>query len=230
MASSLKSLFRLLLFVLSWLPFLVFFSIISFMFLTDFQNPVDEYFVSLILKACLMLIVAALLSQILVLVSLAVWAFAPKRRWPFFDQAVEFLNGFPIVDIGIFSIAIFFTSPEVLDWIYVLCAFLLIPSFAYWVAFLKGPFRNLFAFARFHQVQRRKINQVMAPFYIKTFIDYFFAVLKRHLMPLVFILVVMDFRIILPRLVDAGLSYQAFVLFISLIISLHLLSYRQEAV
>ena len=80
--------------------------------------------------------------------------------------------------------------------------FLIVPTVSYWLRFFKGPILNLYAFARFHQVRRRRLHQSLAPFYIKNFVDYFFVTLKRHLMPLVFILVVMDFRIILPRLVQ----------------------------
>jgi len=227
-APSFKSLWRVLVFVLSWLPFVVFFSTISFMFLTDFQNPVDEYFVAIILKACLMLIIASFVSQIVVLIALMAWTWLPGRSRAGVDSVVDFLDAFPVVDIGIFSIAIFFAAPEVQEWALIIAAFLVIPTIAYWLKFLKGPILNLYAFARFHQVKRRRIHQSLAPFYVKSFVDYFFVTLKRYLMPLVFILVVMDFRIILPRLVQAGLSYQALILFLSLVISLHLLSYRQE--
>jgi hypothetical protein len=228
-ATSLQSLFRLFIVFLSWIPLFVFFGILSFMFLADFQNPVDEYFVSLILKACFMLILAALFSQILALFVISIWALLPwKRQTSNVRKGIDFLNAFPIIDIGIFSIAIFFTSPVFIDWVYILVLFMVVPTVAYWIRFFNGPVRNLFVFAKFHKISLRKRNEVLGPFYFKNFIDYFFSILKSSLMPLVFILVVMDFRIILPRLVDAGLSYQAFALFLSLIISLHLLSYKQE--
>jgi len=198
------------------------------MLLVDFQNPVDEYFVALILRACLILILATFVSQGVVLLSLLIGNLFWTGRTKIFKKIAYFLGAFPAVDIGIFSVAIFFTSPMLEEWVWIIAAFLLIPTIVYWIDFLKGPVRNLFAFAKFHQVDLPKINKVLAPFYVESFTEFFAAVLKRHLMPLVFVLVVMDFRIILPRLVEQGLSYQAFALFLSLIISLHLISYKQE--
>lgn len=228
--TSFQSLFKGLLVLLGWLPFLVFFSIISFMFLVDFQNPVDEYFVRLILRACFILILATGIAQMAVLVGLLIWgACRQGRRFRWLESVIDFFNAFPVVEIGIFSIAIFLTSPQFEEWIWILSALLLLPTLKQWVRFLNGPVRNLFVFAKFHQVKMPRINRVLSPFYAATFVDYFFLVLKRHMMPLVFVLVVMDFRIILPRLVEAGLSYQAFALFLSLVVSLHLLSFKQEA-
>lgn len=229
MNTSFHAFFNFLKLVLSWVPFVVFFFLIVVMFLTDFQNPVDEYFVRVVLRSCLVLLLATALAQVMVLTAItAVSYFHMSRVFGFFKEAFDFLCAAPIVDIGIFSVAIFLATPTFEEWVWIIAVLLLCPTQGYWLQFFKGPIRNLYNFGRFHQISPLRVHQVLSTFYVSSFMDYFFVVLKKHLMPLVFILVMMDFRIIVPRLVESGLSYQAFIMFISLIISLHLLSYKPE--
>lgn len=216
--------------ILSWAPFLIFFVIISFLLITDFKNDVDEYFVKIVLKACLMLILASFVSQIVAFAVLAAWnSLGPlASRVAFLKEFFDFICAFPIVDIGIFSIGIFFTAPAFMDWVWILMFLMILETMQYWLRFSKSPLRNLYAFARFHQIDFYRTHKVLGPYFLSAFVNYFFICLKKFLLPLVFILVVMDFRIILPRLVEAGLTYQAFALLMSLLISLHLLSYRED--
>jgi hypothetical protein len=134
----------------------------------------------------------------------------------------------PLVDMGIYSTALFVAHPEFAFWNQVIAVLLLVPTLQYWIHFLKGPIRNLHQFALFHQVRQGRITNVLSSFYMAAYVDYFFIVLKKTLLPLVFVLAVMDFKIMLPRLVDAGLSVSAFVMFFSLVLSLHLLTIGKE--
>ncbi len=215
---------------LSWIPFFIFFSIISYLLVTEFKNDVDEYFVRIVLKACLMLIGACALSQVVVFVVLGLWKWfaGVTSNFSFLKELFDFICAFPTVDIGIFSIGIFFTAPSFGDWVWILAALMILETTQYWIRFSNSPLRNLFAFAKFHQIDFYRTHRVLGPYLLSAYINYFFICLKRSLLPLVFILVVMDFRIILPRLVEAGLSLQAFALLMSLMISLHLLSYRED--
>lgn len=198
--------------------------------MTEFKNDVDEYFVRIVLKACLMLILASFVSQLVTFATLALWkSLGPvASRLSFLKELFDFICAFPVVDIGIFSIGIFFTGPVFFDWVWILTLLMILETTQYWLRFSKSPLRNLYAFARFHQIDFYRTHKVLGPYFISAFINYFFICLKKFLLPLVFILVVMDFRIILPRLVEAGLTYQAFALLMSLLISLHLLSYRED--
>lgn len=216
--------------VLSWVPFLIFFFIISYLLMTDFKNDVDEYFVRIILKACLILIASCGLSQLITMILFVIWRSlgAMTAHFSFLREFFDFLCAFPVVDIGIFSIGIFFTGPQFIDWIWILMVLMTLETTQYWLRFTKSPLRSLYAFAHFHKIDFYRTHKVLSPYFATTFINYFFICLKKFLLPLVFILVVMDFRIILPRLVEAGLTYQAFALLMSLMISLHLLTYRQE--
>lgn len=216
--------------LLGWIPFLIFFAIIGYLLITHFKNDVDEYFVRIVLKACLILIGACFASQMLVFVVLGVWRiFNPgfSMAW-YLRDLFDFVCAFPFLEIGIFSIGIFFTAPQFIDWLWILMALMTFDTLQYWIRFSKSPLRNLFAFARFHQIEFFQTYKVLGPYLLSAFVNYFFICLKKSLMPLVFILVVMDFRIILPRLVEAGLTLQAFALLMSLMISLHLLSYRED--
>lgn len=215
---------------LSWIPFFFFFTIISYLLVTEFKNDVDEYFVRIVLKACLMLICACALSQLAVFMILGVWKWLGPFTNPllFLREFFDFVCAFPVVDIGIFSIGIFFTAPSFNDWVWILAVLMILDTTQYWLRFSRSPLRNLFAFAKFHQIDFYRTHTVLGPYLASALVNYFFICLKRSLLPLVFILVVMDFRIILPRLVEAGLSLQAFALLMSLMISLHLLSYRED--
>ena len=215
---------------LSWIPFFIFFTIISYLFVMKFKNDVDEYFVRIVLKACLMLISSCVLSQLAVFMILGIWRWLGHftNSLLFLQEFFDFVCAFPIVDIGIFSIGIFFTAPSFNDWVWILAGLMTLDTAQYWLRFSKSPLRNLFAFAKFHQIDFYRTHKVLGPYLVSSFMNYFFICLKRSLLPLVFILVVMDFRIILPRLVEAGLSLQAFALLMSLMISLHLLSYRED--
>lgn len=216
--------------VLSWIPFFIFFAIISYLLVTEFKNDVDEYFVRIVLKACLMLIGACTLSQLVVFLILGFWKWfgGVTSNFIFLKEFFDFICAFPIVDIGIFSIGIFFTAPSFGDWVWILAGLMVLETTQYWLRFSKSPLQNLFAFAKFHQIDFYRTHKVLGPYLVSACLNYFFICLKRSLLPLVFILVVMDFRIILPRLVEAGLSLQAFALLMSLMISLHLLSYRED--
>lgn len=199
------------------------------MIATHFKNPTDEYFVSTVLRACLILIIATFLVQMVIVGVIA--AMAPTQFFGYLsalESSLRSLSTLPIVDIGIYSTALFVAHPEFSQWHKVIAVFLLIPTAYYWLLFLKGPIRNLHQFAQFHQVRSRRISKVLGPFYISAFMDYFFIVLKRTLLPLVFVLSVMDFRIMLPRLVEAGMSFWAFIMFVSLIVSLHLLTLGKD--
>jgi hypothetical protein len=214
---------------LKWIPFLIFFSVITYLLVTEFKNDVDEYFVRIVLKACLMVIVSCALSQAAAFVILNIWNwlfFSP--RLSVFKEFFDFVCAFPIVDIGIFSIGIFFTGPTFFNWVWILALLMVLDTLQYWIGFAKSPLRNLYAFARFHQIDFYRTHAVLGPYFFSAFLNYFFISLKKTLLPLVFILVVMDFRIILPRLVEAGLTYQAFALLMSLMISLHLLSHKED--
>lgn len=229
MSSSLATLLKRTAVVLSWIPLLVFFLIIIFMFLNEFQNPVDEYFVRLVLRSCLILLAAVGLAQVGALLLLAIgYKCHLSQIWAPVRESFSFLSAFPLVETGIFSVAIFLKSPSFEEWVYLIAALLIIPAIHYWKRFFQGPMRRIYDFSRMHRIPFRRSFVVLAPYSMASFIDYFFVVLKQVLLPMVFILVVMDFRIILPRLVDAGMSYQSFIMFISLIISLHLLSYKEE--
>ncbi len=140
--------------ILSWAPFLIFFLIISFLLVTDFKNDVDEYFVRIVLKACLMLILASFASQLVVFALLAVWkSLGPvASRLAFLKEFFDFICAFPVVDIGIFSIGIFFTGPVFLDWVWILTVLMILETTQYWLRFSKSPLRSLYAFARFHQI------------------------------------------------------------------------------
>lgn len=144
------------------------------------------------------------------------------------EAFVKAVGALPIVDIGIYSVALFVAHPEFAFWHQIITVLLIVPTLYYWILFLKGPIRNLHQFALFHQVKQKRITNVLSSFYISAFIDYFFIVLKRSLLPLVFILAVMDFKIMLPHLVEGGLSYLSVVMFFSLVLSLHLLTASRE--
>lgn len=195
------------------------------MMATRFKNPTDEYFVSTVLRACLILIIATAITQVFAIIAMAGVVYTRLfSHMGTIEAYLRSVSTLPIVDIGIYSTALFVAYPEFTHWHKVIAAFLLLPTFYYWILFLRGPIRNLHQFAQFHQVTSRRITKVLSSFYISAFVDYFFIVLKRTLLPLVFVLSVMDYRIMLPRLVEAGMSLSAFIMFVSLIISLHLLT------
>lgn len=199
------------------------------MMATQFKNPTDEYFVSTVLRACLILIIAAFLVQLIVVIGIALITATPfVGMLSSLEVYLRSLSTLPIVDIGIYSTALFIAHPEFSEWHMVIGIFLVLPTMHYWLLFLKGPIRNLHQFAQFHQVKSRRISKVLGPFYVSAFVDYFFIILKRALLPLVFVLSVMDFRIMLPRLIEAGMSFSAFVMFVSLIVSLHLLTVGKD--
>ncbi len=211
--------------MLLWLPFIIFFSILLTMMATRFSNPTDEYFVSTVLRACLILIIATAIAQVVAITAIFGVVYTQVyAHISVIEGWLRSLSSLPLVDIGIYSTALFFAFPQFSVWHQVIAFFLLLPTVHYWLLFLKGPIRNLHQFAQFHQVRSRRITNVLSSFYIAAFVDYFFIVLKRTLLPLVFVLSVMDYRIMLPRLVEAGMSLSAFVMFVSLIVSLHLLT------
>lgn len=217
--------------VVSWVPIVIFLGIVSYLMLTEFKNDVDEYFVRIILKACLILITSCALSQGVTLILMLMWRFLgtmTNHLW-FLKELFHFISAFPIVDIGIFSIGIFLSMPQFFDWIWILTGLMVLETLKYWTDFAESPLRSLYAFAHFHKIDFYRTHRVLSPYLATTFVNYFFICLKKFLLPLVFILVVMDFRIILPRLVEAGLTYHAFALLMSLMISLHLLTYRRES-
>ncbi len=218
--------------VVSWVPIVIFLGIVSYLMLIEFRNDVDEYFVRIILKACLILITSCALSQVSTLILMVVWRYlgAMTNHLWFLKELFHFFSAFPVVDIGIFSIGIFFSAPQFFDWIWILTGLMVLETIQYWSDFSKSPLRSLYAFAHFHKIDFYQTHKVLSPYLASTFINYFFICLKKFLLPLVFILVVMDFRIILPRLVEAGLTYHSFALLMSLMISLHLLTYRRETV
>ncbi len=212
-----------------WAPFLIFSFVIVYLLANDFKNDVDEYFVRIILKSCFVLIAACSLSQFFTFFILNGWKWtALARPLSLFKELFDFVCAFPVVEVGIFSIGIFFSSPALIGWIWVIALLMTLDTLQYWMRFSESPIRNLYAFARFHQMDWLRTQKVLGPYFVSAFINYFFVTLKKFLLPLVFILVVMDFRIILPRLVEAGLTYQAFALLMSLMVSLHLLSYRED--
>lgn len=196
---------------------------------SQFKNPTDEYFVTSVLRACLMLIVSTFFAQLVSITVLMILSYTKLIGYiTHIESFVKSLATLPLVDMGIYSTALFVAHPEFELWHQVIGVLLLVPTFHYWVNFLKGSIRNLHQFAVFHQVPKWRINNVLSSFYIAAFVDYFFIVLKKTLLPLVFVLAVMDFKIMLPRLVDAGLSISAFVMFFSLVLSLHLLTLGKE--
>jgi hypothetical protein len=216
--------------VVSWVPIVIFLGIVSYLLLTEFRNDVDEYFVRIILKACLILITSCALSQFVTLILMVLWRFlgAMTNHLLFLKEFFDFICAFPIIDIGIFSIGIFFSTPQFYDWVVILTGLMILETLRYWIDFSKSPLRSLYAFAHFHKIDFYRTHKVLGPYLVSTCINYFFICLKKFLLPLVFIMVVMDFRIILPRLVQAGLTYHSFVLLMSLMISLHLLTYRRD--
>jgi hypothetical protein len=195
------------------------------MMTSQFTNPTDEYFVTTVLRACLLLIISTFFAHLIAFVLMFSWIYLRFYTvLPAMENWIKTISSFPIVEMGIYSMAIFVAGPSFDQWPEFMAILLIFPTLRYWMKFLKGPIRNLHQFALFHQVKSNRINSVLSPFYLSAYIDYYFVVLKKTLLPLVFILVVMDFRIILPRLVDAGMSFSAFVMFFSLIVSLHLLT------
>lgn len=224
-----KNLFSFLKAALLWVPFVVFFSILITMIATEFKNPTDEYFVSTVLRACLMLIISTFFAQMVCITVLMVLSYTKLYGYiAHIESFVQSLATLPLVDMGIYCTALFVAHPEYQFWHQVIGTLLIVPTLHYWVNFLKGPIRNLHQFSLFHQVPQGRITNVLSSFYIAAFVDYFFVVLKKTLLPLVFVLAVMDFKIMLPRLVDAGLSISAFVMFFSLVLSLHLLTMGKE--
>lgn len=218
--------------ILSLIPLIVFFLIILVMFLKDFQNPVDEYFVRLVLKSCLILLFSALIANFgaLSLMFLFRQCHLEKALGPL-KESFAFISAFPLLETGIFSIVlIFFRAPEFKEWVYIIAFLQLTSTIGYWQKIFKGPIQKIYSFARMHQIPFKRRWQVLMPHALVAFIDYFFILLKRALLPFVFILVVMDFKMILPRLAEAGMSYQAYLMFLSLVVSLHLLSVREEVV
>lgn len=230
MISPIPTLIKKILAILSWVPLFAFFFIIVVMFLNDFQNEVDAYFVSLVLKSCLILLFSTLITHVAALIILSIFRRCRVENYlqPF-KEGFEFLSAFPLLETGIFCIAIFFRTPVFQEWVYFIALLSLTSTIHYWHRIFNGPLLDIYNFARIHKMAWRKSLSVPLGFATSAFIDYFFIVLKRALMPLVFILVVMDFKIIVPRLVQAGMSYQAFGMFLSLIVSLHLLSYKGES-
>lgn len=195
------------------------------MMTSHFSNPTDKYFVTTVLRACLILIVATFFAHLASLVIMSSWFYLRfAGLFPHAEKMVESIAAFPLVDLGIYSIALFIAGPEFDDWQEIITVLLIFATLRYWIRFLNGPIRNLHKFAKFHQVKPTYINSVLGPFYLSAYVDYYFIVLKRTLLPLVFVLVVMDFRILLPRLVESGMSITAFIMFISLMVSLHLLT------
>lgn len=214
---------------LTWVPFVVFFTILITMLTSEFKNPTDEYFVRTILRSCLLLLGATFMAHLVCVGVLSVLSLLKlSHLYGALETAVKLVIVLPVVDLGIYSVALFVGSPEFLLWTEVLIALLFLPTLYYWLQFLKGPIRNLHQFALFHQVGQRRITKVLSSFYIAAYIDYYFIVLKRTLLPLVFILTVMDYKIMLPRLFDSGLSLAAFVMFFSLIVSLQMLTAKKD--
>lgn len=200
------------------------------MMTSQFKNPADEYFVATVLRACLILIISTFIAQIACLVSIVFVSYFFKQQifLSYFESVIKTVAAFPITDFGIYSVALFIAQPGFELWNQVLGVLLIVPTFQYWFLFRRGPIRNLHQFALFHQVRPSRIMNVLSSFYIAAYVDYYFIVLKKALLPLVFVLVVMDFKIMLPRLVEAGLSLYAFIMFLCLILSLHLLSFGKE--
>jgi hypothetical protein len=216
--------------ILSLVPLILFFLIILVMFLKDFQNPVDEYFVRLVLKSCLILLFSAMIAHIgaLAILGLFTQCHLEKTLRPL-KEGFAFVSAFPLLETGIFSIVlIFFRAPEFKEWVYIVALLQLTSTIGYWQQIFRGPIQKIYNFARMHQIPWSKRWRVLMPYAIVAYIDYFFLLLKRALLPFVFILVVMDFKMILPRLAEAGMSYQAYVMFLSLVVSLHLLSVKEE--
>ncbi len=225
-----KNFISLLKTTLLWSPFLIFFLILITMLTSDFKNPTDEYFVSTVLRSCLILLGATFVAHILCIGFLMLLSsFKMAGSFGQIENVVKTLVALPIVDIGMYSVALFVAQPEFGFWLHSLVLLLLLPTLSYWLLFLKGPIRNLHQFALFHQVQQRRITKVLSSFYIAAYVDYFFIVLKKSLMPLVFILTVMDYKIMLPKLLDSGMSLAAFIMFFSLILSLQLLTPLTES-
>lgn len=216
--------------VLGLIPLLTFFLIIIVMFLKDFPNQLDAYFVETVLRSCLMLIFAAALANFAALAILAMFRESEVGRYLYpLKESFEFLTALPLLETGIFSIAIFFTVPSFEGWVYFIALLQMTLAISHWQSVFRGPIRKMYEFAIMHRIPRARIFAVLFPYGMSAFIDYFFIVLKRALLPLVFILIVIDFKkIILPRLIDSGMSYQAFVMFLCLIVSLHLLTYKGE--
>jgi hypothetical protein len=216
--------------ILSLVPLILFFLIILVMFLKDFQNPVDEYFVRLVLKSCLILLFSAMIAHIgaLTLMVFFTQCRLEKTLRPL-KEGFDFVSAFPLLETGIFSIVlIFFRAPEFKEWVYIIAVLQLTSTIGYWHRIFRGPIQKIYNFARMHQIPWSKRWRVLMPYAIVAYIDYFFILLKRALLPFVFILVVMDFKMILPRLAEAGMSYQAYIMFLSLVVSLHLLTVKEE--
>ena len=215
--------------VLSLVPILTFFTILAVMFLADFRNPTDEYFVRTILRGCLIIILATAVTQILSLSLMSIfYVFVSENVTPIMQAFFRRLSFFAFVDVFIFSIAIFYRTLTLGEWVFWLAMAMVIATVDYWLKVIHGPIKNMHVFARFHKIGFLKSVYVLLPFYFNAFNAYFFLALKKVLLPLTFIFVASDFKIIVPRLVDAGLSLDAFILFLSLIVSIHLLAYRPD--
>lgn len=215
--------------LLLWVPFIVFFAILLTMIASNFKNPTDEYFVSTVLRACLVLIISTFVAQFFCISILMLMSYTKLFGYiSYIESFAKSVSTLPIVDMGIYCIALFVAYPEFELWHEIIAVLLIVPTMHYWTHFLKGPLRNLHQFAVFHQVSQSRVANVLSSFYIAAYVDYFFIVLKRTLLPLVFVLSVMDFRIMLPRLVEAGMSISAFVMFFSLLLSLHLLTLGKD--
>lgn len=198
------------------------------MFLMDFNSPVDEYFVKVVLRSILIIVLATFFAQLIVAAVIAVlYLFLTTEGFAELKNIFQYLDSFPIVMLGVFTVAIFIRPLTFDEWIVFLTALMITPTMYYWLRHSLGSIKSLRDFASYHQVNSFRSAQVMFPFYLAFCVDYFFVGLKNVLLPLVFILVVSDYRIILPRLVEVGLTYQAFFLFLSLFVSLHILSYRE---
>lgn len=216
---------------LSWVPFVVFFTILITMLTSEFKNPTDEYFVRTILRSCLLLLGSTFVAHFVCVVFLGVLSFAKLSHWyAQIESLVQIIIVLPLVDLGIYSVALFIGTPEFTLWGEVLAVLLIFPTLFYWLQFLKGPIRNLHQFALFHEVGQRRVTNVLSSFYVAAYVDYYFIVLKKTLLPLVFILTVMDYKIMLPKLFDAGLSFSAYIMFFSLIVSLQMLTTKKDVV
>lgn len=198
------------------------------MFLADFRNSTDEYFVRTVLRSCLIIILATALAQVLFLGVMAFsYLFISAPVTDLVLRLLQSFSVFSIVDLFIFSVAIFYRTLNLLEWVVCLSFVMSVATIDYWLRVIHGPIKDMHSFARIHKISFLKSTCVLYPFYFNAYTAYFFVTLKRILLPLTFIFIASDFRILVPRLVEAGLSLEAFILFASLIISLHLLSAKE---
>lgn len=214
--------------ILTGLPLFVFLFITSSLLLTEFDSSIDEYFVSMVLRSLLVVIAATALAQMITGLFLVFMYFGLSEKQSLaIAKQFNNLNTFPFLTLGIFSIALFLPPLSMREWMWWLAVLMFVPTTTFWLRYIISFLRKLYFFAVSHRVNGYRAISTLSPFVLEHGLSYFFLTLRRTLLPLVFVLVVSDYRIILPRLVEVGMTYKSMLLFFSLFVSVHLLSWKK---